>query len=203
MVRFLFLFFGVVCVFPSWGNECLKYKNIPRIILDVPNWEKNVVQPAEPMDLYHGKVEATLVENFEIITDINQVDDGFCVSLKTVNAEIGYNNFDVQIDIRHKPGSCEYSAVLEHEDKHIETYLQVIDDFKADLQRSIYNAADSIMPVLVKSKNSVDSVLNKMHDDLIKHPDLVLIKQKIHAAEEIKNKQVDKVETGASLSKCL
>ena len=161
------------------------------------------MQPAEPMDLYHGKVEATLVENFEIITDINQVDDGFCVSLKTVNAEIGYNNFDVQIDIRHKPGSCEYSAVLEHEDKHIETYLQVIDDFKADLQRSVYNAADSIMPVLVRSKNSVDSVLNKMHDDLIKHPDLVLIKQKIHAAEEIQNKQVDKVETGASLSKCL
>ena len=161
------------------------------------------MQPDEPMDLYHGKVEATLVENFEIITDINQVDDGFCVSLKTVNAEIGYNNFDVQIDIRHKSGSCEYSAVLEHEDKHIETYLQVIDDFKADLQRSVYNAADSIMPVLVKSKNSVDSVLNKMHDDLIKHPDLVLIKQKIHAAEEIQNKQVDKVETGASLSKCL
>ncbi|MBR3930833.1 MAG: hypothetical protein IKJ62_04630 [Alphaproteobacteria bacterium] len=202
MIRFFVVFLCWCCVFPSWGNDCLKYKNIPRVILNVPKWKKNVVQPSVPMGGHYGKVEATLIENFEIITDINQVDDGYCVALKTVNAEIGYNDFEVQIDVKNKPNSCEYNAVMEHENMHIKTYLGVVDDFKVDLQRSVFNAADSIMPVWVQSFDDIDMIINKMHDNLVKHPDLILVKQKLHAAEEIKNKKVDEQETGESLKKC-
>ena len=202
MIKFLGPWFCLFWIVTANAGDCLEYKNIPRIIINVPDWEKTVVQPIQPLNLYHGNVVATLVENLEIITDVKKIDDGFCVALKTVNAEIGYNQFDVQIDIRHKPNSCQYNAVLEHEDKHIDTYLKVVENHKVDLHKAVYTAADSVMPVFVKSQDDVDVIVNQMHDSIIMHPDFVLIKQKIHAAEEIENKQVDVLETGADLKKC-
>ena len=104
--------------------------------------------------------------------------------------------------MRHVPNSCAYNAVLAHEQKHINTYLSVIDDFKADLQQSIFSAADSVMPVFVKEKDDFDRAVDMLNDELQSHPDLILVKQKIKAAEEIRNKDIDKQEDGRQLSVC-
>jgi hypothetical protein len=92
--------------------------------------------------------------------------------------------------------------VLAHEDKHIKTYLSVIDDFKGELQKSVYSAAQSVMPQFVKSRDMVDSVVDDMNMQLQLHPDVVLVKQKIFADVEIKNKQIDRMESGEELKKC-
>lgn len=184
------------------ADDCIAYKLKPRVFIDVPNWEKQVVQPNQPMNLWHGNVVATMVDNYDIIADITPVEDGFCVGLKTVNATVGYDNFLVKIDMRHVPNSCAYNAVLAHEQKHINTYLSVIDDFKADLQQSIFSAADSVMPVFVKEKDDFDRAVDMLNDELQSHPDLILVKQKIKAAEEIRNKDIDKQEDGRQLSVC-
>ena len=70
---------------------------------------------------------------------------------------------EVQIDVKNKPNSCEYNAVMEHENMHIKTYLGVVDDFKVDLQRSVFNAADSIMPVWVQS---FDDIINTTYNPI-------------------------------------
>ena len=199
---------GAVCCWflsmcsPGWASDCLEYKLTPKIVINTPDWSKEVVQPKKTMDLWHGVVVATLVDNYDIVADVNKVDDGFCVGLKTVNAVVGYENFRVNIDIRHKPETCEYKAVLAHEDKHIKTYLSVIDDFKKDLHDSVYAAADSVMPVWVESKDNLDDAIEVLNNRLQVHPELIVVKQKIKAAEEIKNKQVDYMENGADLKKC-
>ena len=203
MLKYLFSVFFVLISLPLMANDCLEYKKIPRVMLNVPDWGKTVVQPRAPMDLWHGNVIATLTDNYDIIVDINPVDGGFCVALKTVDAVVGYNDFLVQIDIRHVPDTCTYNAVLAHEDKHIKTYLSVIDDFKQELQKSIFSAADSVMPIFVKNKDDVDKAVDMMNTEFQGHPDLILIKQKIKAAEEIKNKHVDRNEKGADLANCL
>lgn len=202
MLRFgLFVTVVLLCV-PGMAVDCVGYKKIPAIYLEIPDWSKTVVQPREPMDLWHGNVVATLVNNFQINADVIKVDDGYCVGLKSVTAEFGYNDFVVNVDIRHTPNSCQYNAVLAHEDKHIKTYLSVVDEFKGDFQKSVYNAAQSIMPRFVKTHQEIASVVEDMNNQLQVHPDLVLVKQKIHAAEEIRNKQIDREETGADLKKC-
>lgn len=188
---------------PVMADDCLEYKKIPRILLNTPDWGKTVVQPRTPMDLWHGNVIATLTDNYDIVVDINPVDGGFCVALKMVDAIVGYNDFLVQIDIRHIPETCTYNAILKHEDKHIKTYLSVIDDFKPELQQSIFSAADSIMPIFIKTKDDVDKAVDMINAEFQAHPDMILVKQKIKAAEEIKNKQVDNNETGNDLSNCL
>ena len=58
------------------------------------------------------------------------------------------------------------------------------------------------MPRFVKSRDDIDGVIEAMNAQLQSHPDLVLVKQKINAAQEIRNKQIDKIESGADLKSC-
>lgn len=183
-------------------DDCLAYKLSPKITLDTPVWSKEVVQPLRHMDLLHGNVIATMVDNYDIVADITNIEDGYCVTLKSVFATVGYSDFLVQIDIRHQPDTCSYNAILSHEDEHIRAYLSVIDDSKKELKDSIYTAADSITPIFVRNASDIDAAITELNAELQAHPDLILIKQKIKAAEEIRNKRVDQHDTGETLRKC-
>ena len=187
---------------PVMAADCMKFKKSPIINIFKPDWKKTIVQPRTPMDLWHGNVIATLVDNYDITVEVDEVKDGFCVWLKNVDATVGYNDFVIQIDIRHTPDTCAYDAILNHEDKHVNTYLSLIDDFNNDLKSSVFLAADSVMPVFVNKKDNINKAIDMIHIELQKHPDLILIKQKINAAQEIRNKQIDQYEDGAELKKC-
>lgn len=198
--------FGLCMIFlarPVFAyDDCLAYKLSPKITLDTPVWSKEVVQPLRHMDLLHGNVIATMVDNYDIVADITNIEDGYCVTLKSVFATVGYSDFLVQIDIRHQPDTCSYNAILSHEDEHIRAYLSVIDDYKKELKDSIYTAADSITPIFVRNASDIDAAITELNAELQAHPDLILIKQKIKAAEEIRNKRVDQHDTGETLRKC-
>lgn len=187
----------------SFADDCLDYKLTPNVNITSPNWTKSVVQPLQSMDVLHGDVIATFVDEFEITTDLTAIEDGFCVALKNIDVKMGYSDFLVQIDISHKPGSCSYNAILQHEDEHIRAYLSVIEDNMNLFQKSIQSAAQSIVPVFVKNEQDVEKAIDKLNDELQNHPDIILLKQQIHADEEIRNKNVDINDTGETLKKCL
>ncbi len=197
----LFFTFGFVNI--ANADECTVYKIKPKIIINTPDWTKKVVQPKKPMDVLHGNVVATLGDNFDINTTIIPVQNGFCVALKSVNTTIGYSDFLVKIDIRHNPKTCSYNAILNHENMHIDAYLSVIEDNKTELHNAIYSAADSVMPIFVKNKYDIDAAVEKINDELQSHPDIVLMMQKIHADEEIRNKLIDQNEDYSELKSCL
>lgn len=44
---------------------------------------------------------------------------GFCVYLREVTAEFGYREHDVFVASEFSPGSCEYKAILDHENQHV------------------------------------------------------------------------------------
>lgn len=202
MFKFVLSLLMIFMCGASEGADCMDFKINPSINISKPDWKKTVVQPREPMNLWHGNVLATLVDIYDLTVDAKNVKDGICVFLNNVDATIGYNDFVVQIDIRHTPDTCAYNAVLDHEDKHIDTYLNVIDDFNAELNDAVKTAADSVMPVFVKNTDEINLAIDMINQELQKHPDLILIKQKINAAQEIRNKQVDQQEDGQGLAKC-
>ena len=198
----VFAVFVGLYVTSGMAGTGVQYKKNPAVYINTPDWTKVVVQPKKEMNLWHGNVVATMVDSYDVVADINPVEGGFCVGVKSVSAEIGYSNFTVQIDMRHKPDTCQYDAVLAHEDKHIKTYLSVIDDLKADLQHSLYLAVDSVMPVFVKSRADVSSVVDNMNNRIQNHPDLVIVKHRINAEQEIRNKKIDQSEDNKLLKKC-
>lgn len=191
-------------IFPGflWADGCLKYKQIPSTKILKTSYETHLVQPEEYMDKYHGNVVATLTEDYDVIVDVISVNNGYCVVLKGIDAKIGYSDFLVKIDKSNKYNSCEYNAILNHEYKHLGAYLSVIDDLEYDIKDSVFNAANSIMPEFVTSREDIDGIIEKMNYKLREHPELILLKQKIRAAQEIRNKRIDQNETGENLKKC-
>lgn len=199
--KYLVLF---CCVAPCvlMADDCLDYKLTPKINVVVPDWEKQVVQPLKKMDVLHGNVIATMVDNYEITTDITSIEDGFCIALKQVDATLGYSDFLVQIDISHRPNTCSYDAILSHEDEHIRAYLSVIDDNEKMLKESIFSAANSVVPIFVKNEKDIESGIDKLNNEIQNHPDIVLLRQHLKAEEEIRNKRVDENDNGTRLKKC-
>lgn len=187
----------------SFANtDCLSYKINPRIDITEPKYTKKVVQPETEMTKLHGNVVATLIDNYDIIVDVVRVFDGYCVVLKSVNATIGYSDFLIQVDSRNVPNSCEYNAILQHEDKHINTYLSVVQDFQKQLHDAVFTAAKSVTPVFIKDYNNTDLAIDKLNADMQTHPDIILIRQKIRIAQELRNKRIDQNEDNTELKKC-
>lgn len=204
MRRFLYLL--LLVIFPFFAamayDDCVLYKTQPIVKITVPTWSKTVVQTEKPMNLMHGNVIATLTDKYDIVADITNTDGGICVGIKSIDAVIGYTDFTVQIDGRHKKNSCTYNAILTHEDEHIAAYLAIIDEYSGELQKSVFSAANSIMPIFVKSQSDINSAIDELNNSIQSHPDVVLTKYKIHAAQEIKNKRIDQNDTGERLKQC-
>ena len=198
-ILFLLFIFITSCVS---ADDCLDYKLTPVITVKSPIWEKSVVQPLKHMDVLHGNVIATLVDEFEITTDLTSIEDGFCVSLKNIDVTIGYSDFLVQIDIYNRPNTCQYNAILQHEDQHIRAYLSVIDDNKDLIKQSVQSAANSVIPIFIKNESDIEQAIDEFNEKLQNHPDIILLKQQIKADEEIRNKYVDLNDTGETLKKC-
>ena len=203
MLKKIIFFMFCVITFASFADDCLDYKLDPTINIKSPTWQKSVVQPLKNMDVMHGNVIATLVDEFEITADITSIEDGYCVALKNIDATVGYSDFLVQIDISHKPNTCSYNTILQHEDEHIRAYLSVIDDNDTLISRSVKSAAESIVPIFIHNEQDMEMAIDKLNHELQNHPDIILLKQRIRADEEIRNKNVDLKDTGETLKKCL
>ncbi len=202
MLKTLMIFLSLIYITPAFCGGCLTYKKNPNILVDVPNWQKKIVQPSAPLEKLHGNVEANLVNNYELVIEVMPVENGYCVSLKGIDATIGYDNFIVNIDMEYEQNSCAYNAVLNHEDKHIDAYLGIMTEFKSEIHQSLYSAADSVMPIFIESEGNVDAAVEDLNNEFISHPDLLLLSQKINAAQEIRNKQIDNNENNAELFSC-
>ena len=108
----------------------------------------------------------------------------------------------VKIDKSHEINSCSYNAVLKHEEKHIDAYLSILTDMEIDIKNSVFNAMNSVMPICAPDMESIDSLLDDLYKKLENHPELVLLHQKIHAAQEIRNKRIDQDEDNHELKMC-
>lgn len=202
-MKFFVAWIGIFIVAPAMAYNCLDFKVKPEIDIVKPEYVVKVEQPDQEMDLTtHGHVQSSFISQYHIAAESTFIKTGFCVALKRIDVTLGYNEFLVNIDKNYIPGTCAYDAVMAHEQKHIDTYLSVLDGFQADIKKAVTVAADSVMPVFVERSSEINGAIEQMYEDLYSHPDLVLLNQKIRAAEEIKNNQVDQNETGADLKKC-
>ncbi len=78
-------------------------------------------------------------------------DNKFCAYPSSFDILIGYSGFKVYIDRRYGRGSCEYRAILEHENTHVSLYRSNMARTLPDLQRAVYSAARRITPLIVDS----------------------------------------------------
>lgn len=171
--------------------SCLKHKVVPSLDIKDPSFSLSVVQPDVEMNYLYGNMIATFVEEYEIEYGVEPVIGGYCVFIEGIKAKVGYTDFVVQIDRRHGEGSCEFESILEHEDEHISEYLDAFRSEKKGIERAIMDAANNILPIFVKSEDEFDDAMNGLEASLQNRPEIKLLKQKISAEIEIRNKKVD------------
>ena len=95
---------------------------------------------------------------------------GLCVYPDSFDISIGYSGFKVYIDRRYGKGSCEYRAVLEHENEHVSLYRSAMVRSLPNLQRAVYSAARRITPVVVETPDQGARYMQKqMHNKLKSH----------------------------------
>ena len=197
--------------FCAFGDDCIKYKKTPVITIKNPEWTKTVVLSENPMDEYngkyiafklHGTTETSLIKKYDIDFGFIPEGDGYCLFIKGVDVSIGYENFLVKIDNSHKIDSCEYNAILKHEEKHIDAYLSILKDLEPDIKNSVFNAINSVMPIYAKDIQTADLLLDELYKKIENHPELVLLDKKIDAAQEIRNRRIDQEEDNHELKAC-
>ena len=204
----LFHFF----TFSLYAEDCISRKVSPSVEISVPKWTKSVV-PGDGMDILHGHVASSLTEQYSLSVLAEPVtggpvprslgEGGYCIVLTGIDAIFGYTEFLVEIDSRHRPGSCGYDITLEHEEKHIDAHLSAAADAAGDIRRSIVAAANAAMPIFVESHDDIDAAMDRMQSAIQNHPDIILMKQKLDADQEIRNKKIDQREDSKKINKCL
>ncbi len=200
--KIFYVLVGFVGPMVAAADSCVKYKEKIKSSVVIPKYNVSVVQPIEFMNKYHGNVVATLVQDFDLTVDVVATNGGYCVILKNVNATFGYDDFAVKIDRLYHKNSCAYNAILGHEYRHIDVYLSVIKDLDMDIKNSVINSANSVMPIFVQSREDIESGISEMNMKIQSHPEIILLKQKINAAVEIRNKRIDQNEDNTDLNKC-
>ncbi|NMA32916.1 MAG: hypothetical protein GX944_03235 [Alphaproteobacteria bacterium] len=184
------------------ANDCLQHKTSPQVKIINTEWKQRVVQSEQPIDSLHGVVIASFDEEYDLQVSAIPVKSGYCVVLNGLNATIGYTDFLINIDNSYNIDSCEYKIILEHEQEHISAYLQAFDEELENMKKSIQFASNSIMPIFVPSLDGVSSALDKMQQEFQSHPDVILMKQKLDAQQEILNKKVDQRDDGKRINLC-
>ncbi|MBP5485928.1 MAG: hypothetical protein J6Y07_04460 [Alphaproteobacteria bacterium] len=205
------ILFFLLVPFTVLADDCVQYKKTPFVNIKNPKWTTTVELSDDPMDEYsgkyfsfklHGTTETSFVEKYEMDFNIIPENDGYCIIVNGVDATLGYENFLVKIDKSHKKDSCSYNAVLKHEQKHIDAYLSILTDMEPDIKNSVSNAMNSVMPIFTPDIKSIDSFVEELYKKIESHPEIVLLHQKINAAQEIRNKRIDQEEDNRELKMC-
>lgn len=200
---FLLVLHSLFLVPPALASDCLKYKTSPSLEIKEPGFSISVVRPNRPMNLLHGNVVATFSEEYEIEYGAQKHDGGWCVFIERIAVEMGYADFVVQVDWRHHPESCEFKNILEHEDEHIAAHLAVMRDERANIRNAIASAANNVLPVFANGADGIDHAMNELESELQNRPEINLLRQKLSAEREIRNKKIDLNDKGGRIKKCL
>jgi hypothetical protein len=183
-------------------NNCFRYKAVPPVKINEPRFSVSVIQPDKKLDLLHGNVVSTFVEEYEITYGARRTEGGWCVFIENISAEIGYNDFVVQIDRRHAFDSCEWWAIKEHEEEHIHAHLSVVSDNLDEIKRSVSAAAAAILPVFAENELNIERATKNLELGLQNSPQIILLRQKLAAEQETRNKKVDLRDRGGRIGKC-
>ena len=92
------------------------------------------------------------------------VSGGYCVYLSEVVAEYGYRNHDVFVASEFAPGSCEYNAVLDHENQHVAINRTAVRDSGPRLRQELERQLAELPPKFTRDPQfGTDRALSEVY----------------------------------------
>ena len=137
-----------------------------------------------------GLTVANIKHQVEISTEIKDTSDHHhCLRPTKIKVTVAIPKLDVYIDKKYKPGSCEYSVVSQHEQKHFRIHQDTLKAGRSRLQAALDSAARKLRPVSVQSKAGAQASTDQFLRAITQ--DIVPVIKAIQNETEAKNKQLD------------
>ncbi|MRG73787.1 hypothetical protein GH722_18660 [Alphaproteobacteria bacterium HT1-32] len=98
-------------------------------------------RPDMPKQSTAGLTSYKFATRFTFTGAMGKVDGKWCFRARQVNLSVGYDRITVLIDRKYVSRSCEYSVILDHENRHVEILRESVDlvaeEMRAALQRGL------------------------------------------------------------------
>lgn len=112
-----------------------------------------------------GLTSASIFYEYEALFKITQTDAGFCVAIDKMKMLYRAEPI-VYISSELERGSCEFKAVLKHENKHVRALKRVHAQHAQAFKKDVENALERIQAKGPIPENGINAAKEKMQDDL-------------------------------------
>jgi len=75
----------------------------------------------------------------------------YCGYLETVNATVGYDELTVYVARKYRPGSCQYTSIMQHEETHVLVFRRMLNQYAPRVERRLTTAAQRLRPIVATS----------------------------------------------------
>lgn len=100
---------------------------------------------------------------------ITQHSDHVCFWLEEIDVELVYKSIEIFVAREYKRGSCEYIAILDHENKHVEIAKDNLEKFRAKIRYALTSLLipSPRRPVKVASVEEVEPYYEKLFEEVL------------------------------------
>lgn len=75
----------------------------------------------------------------------------YCAMPTEIRIKMGYPKFEILIDRRYRRGTCQFNAIRDHENEHVDLYLDTLDRMTPWLESRILGEVNRIKPIIETS----------------------------------------------------
>ncbi len=167
--KILIVLFSLFCVNTAFAGLCDEYKNRAEIKIQKSKWNVTV-QPSDK-DLSHEAGYVNVQPYNSVVPGVSYSFNGkfFCVYLTSIEATVGFKDFEIIIDKKYEKDSCEYNAVLAHEKHHIKDAEDALENVFPDIEGALQEAVDSVEPIYTEDVYEVPYAIEKINNQVIKY----------------------------------
>lgn len=200
--KLVLVLFGLFCVNTAFAGLCDEYKNRAEIKIEKAKWNVTVQSSDKELSPEAGYVNVKPYNLF--VPHVNYSFNGrfFCVYLTSVEATVGFKDFNIIIDRKYEKDSCEYNAVLAHEKHHIKDAEDALEDVFPDIEGALQEAVDSVDPIYTENVYEVPYAIEKINNQVMKYHKLQELVERFKKQHTDSAKALDSA-PDKNLQKCL
>jgi hypothetical protein len=158
----------------AFAARCLAPKPILKYAPTISKTKYNISESAFDLHRYHGGQGAGLVTGlalsplyyeFESQFRVTQIKEGYCLAIDELKLYYRARPV-VWISSEFPRGSCEFKAVLFHENKHVRTLKKVHSKSSKAFRKHVENSLERVRPEGPLSKAQIKTAQKKMQKEL-------------------------------------
>ncbi|MBR1544550.1 MAG: hypothetical protein IJ638_01240 [Alphaproteobacteria bacterium] len=162
----------------------VRYKSVPKS--DIMKFDK-LKNPEATL----GLTKADFSIKYDFGFEKYKIDEGVCTIISSINFSIGYKDIDVLIEDKYEKGSCEYNAIKEHENGHVDIYKKELKYYGNLVLDELKRIAGDVGPMFFDGKVSGKKIGNKIRKVVFENSNINILKSKLEKALINKNSAYD------------